>query len=366
MVAPPVMRGLAAGIGMRLGGPRVASAAGIGMLLAAALAALAAPAAAAGIDPQLIARAKKEGQVVYYTDLIVNQVVRPLVAAFEKTYGIKVNFTRGDSQANSLKVLNEYRAGKVQSDVFGLTSGLHVLIDAGAVRQFTAANGNELPAQYRDPDRHWVSSHRYVMTPAVNTSLVPAAQRPKSYDDLLAPAWKDRMVWKPNDLSGAPGFVGNVLLSMGEARGMDYLRKLAGQNIKMVNASARAILDQVIGGEYAMSLQIFNHHAAISAKKGAPVEWLRFSPVTVNPGLLALPKNAPHPNAGLLFVEFLTSKEGQAIFQKANYLPARPDVPPLMAELVPEKGGFAATVVTPAIQARHLDRWEKTVADLFR
>src|SRR5439155_19095874 len=107
------------------------------------------------------------------------------------------------------------------SDVFGLTSGLQVLIDAGVVRQFTAANGEELPPQYRDPDRYWVSSHRFVLTPGINTSLVPAAQRPRSYDDLLAPAWKDKIIWKQNDLSGAPGFIGNVLTFMGEERGMD-------------------------------------------------------------------------------------------------------------------------------------------------
>jgi iron(III) transport system substrate-binding protein len=337
------------------------------ILIGACVLALSAlPVPAAEIDPQLIARAKKEGQLTYYTDLIVEQVVRPLVAAFEGKFGIKVHFSRGDSQVNSVKILNEYRAGRVQSDVFGLTSGLHVLIDAGAVRQFTTANGDELPPQYRDPDRYWVSSHLFVLTPAINTGLVPAAQRPKTYDDLLLPYWRDKMVWKPNDLSGAPGFVANILLSMGEERGMDYLRRLSKQNIKMVSASARAILDQVIGGEYALSLQIFNHHAAISAKKGAPVDWLRLSPVTVNPGLVGLPKNSPRPNAGQLFVEFMTSREGQAVFQKANYLPARPDVPPLTPDLIPEKGGFKATVITPAIQAKHLDRWNKIVATLFR
>jgi iron(III) transport system substrate-binding protein len=328
------------------------------------VAATAAP--AAEINPELIAKAKKEGQITYYTDLIVNQVVRPLVAAFEEKYGIKVNYSRGDSQANSLKILNEYRAGKVQSDVFGLTSGMHVLIAAGAVRPFTAMNAQELPPQYRDPNHYWVASHRYVLTPAVNTSLVATAARPKSYQDLLAPQWKDKMVWKRNDLSGGPGLIGNILLSMGEKRGMDYLRQLAKQNIKAIAGSARTVLNQVIGGEYPLCLQIFNHHAAISAKKGAPVTWLRLSPATVNPGLVGLPKNAPHPNAGLLFVEFLTSKEGQTIFQKANYLPARPDVPPLTPELVPEKGGFAATVITPAIQAKHLDQWDKVFAQLFR
>jgi iron(III) transport system substrate-binding protein len=321
---------------------------------------------AAEVSGELIAKAKQEGEVAYYTDLIVDQIVRPLTAAFEAKYGIKVSFTRGDSQVNIVKLLNEYRANRVMSDVFGLTSGLEVLIGAGAVRQFTSANGDELPASYRDPDHYWVSSHLFVLTPAVNTDLVPVAQRPKSYDDLLAPYWKDKMVWKPNDLSGAPGLIGNVLTSMGEARGMDYLRKLSQQNVKMVNAAARAVLDQVIAGEYALSLQIFNHHAAISAQKGAPVQWLALNPATVTPGLVGLTKKSPHPNAGLLFVEFMTSREGQQIFQKANYLPARPDVPPLIPDLVPGQGGFQGNVITPAITAKSYDHWNAVFNELFR
>jgi iron(III) transport system substrate-binding protein len=326
----------------------------------------AAAARAADVSPELIAKAKQEGQFTWYTDLIVDQIVRPLTAAFEAKYGIKANYVRGDSQVNSLKLLNERKAGRVMSDVFGLTSGLQVLKEAGVVRRFSSANGAELPPQYRDPDGYWVSSHLFVLTPGINTSLVPVAQRPKTYDDLLKPMWKDKMAMKPNDLSGATGFIGNVLTFMGEERGMDYLRKLAKQNIKMVNASARAVLDQVIGGEYAIALQIFNHHAAISAAKGAPVDWLRFNPVTVTPGMVALTQGGPHPNAGLLFVEFMTSKEGQAVFQKAHYLPARPDTPPLIADLIPERGGFTATVLTPAITDRSLDHWDAFAKQLFR
>ena len=146
----------------------------------------------------------------------------------------------------------------------------------------------------------------------------------------------------------------------------DNTRKLARQNIKMVNASARAILDQVIAGEHPLALQIFNHHTAISADKGAPVDWLRLNPATVTPGLVGLTKDSAHPNAGLLFVEFMTSKEGQEIFRKANYLPARPDVPPLTPDLIPENGGFTATVMTPAITAKAMDHWDDVFKQLFR
>jgi iron(III) transport system substrate-binding protein len=323
-------------------------------------------ASAAEVSPELIAKAKQEGQLTYYTDLIVNQIVRPLTSAFEAKYGIKVNYVRGDSQVNSLKLLNEKKTGRMMADVFGLTSGLPVLIKAGVARQFKAVNAAELPAKYRDPDGYWVSANVFVLTPGINTNLVPADKRPKTYDDLLAPMWKDKIAMKPNDLSGAPGFIGNILTSMGEQRGMDYLRKLSKQNIKLVNASARAILNQVIGGEYAMALQIFDHHAAISAAKGAPVDWLPLNPATVTPDLVALTQGAPHPNAGLLFVDFMISKEGQEIFRKAHYLPSRAEVPPLVEKLIPEKGGFTATVLTPTMVDKEYDHWDNVAKQLFR
>jgi len=333
---------------------------------AAALAFVVTQAHAAEISSDLIAKAKQEGEVVYYTDLIVDQIVRPLAAAFEAKYRIKVSYARADSQVNVLKILNEQKAGRVMSDIFGLNTGLEVLIASGAARRFTTQNGEELPERYRDPDHYWVSSHLFVITPALNTDLVPPAQRPHTYDDLLVPYWKDKTVWKPNDLTGAPGFIGNVLITMGETRGMEYLRKFARQGIRPVSASARAVLDHVIAGEYALSLQILNHHAAISATKGAPVDWVRMSPVTVAPGLVGMTAGAPHPNAGALFVEFMTSPEGQKIFQTADYLPARPDVPPRIPDLIPETGGFSGNVITPAITAKGYEHWNEVYKELFQ
>ncbi len=333
--------------------------------LAVGLASLA-PARAQEPSVDLVARAKAEGKVVYYTDLIVDQIVRPLVAAFEAKYGVKVEYSRADSQDTILKVLSEHKAGKMQADVFGLTSGHRALVDAGAVRRFDPVNAAILPREFKDADHYWVSSNYYVMTPAVNTDLVAEKDRPRVFEDLLAPVWKDRIVWKPNDLSGAPGFIGNVLKTMGEDRGMDYLRKLAGQRIKSVNASARAVLDQAIAGEHPLALQIFNHHAALSAKKGAPVQWLRMEPAMISMTIETLTANAPHPAAGELFVEFLLSKEGQSLFQKADYFPTRPDIQPSMPELAPATGGFKANFMGPDDVTRDYERWAKLYIELFR
>ena len=59
---------------------------------------LAATAAFADYESELYAKAKKEGELVWYTTLIVMQAVRPIIAAFEKKYpGINVLHSRANS-----------------------------------------------------------------------------------------------------------------------------------------------------------------------------------------------------------------------------------------------------------------------------
>src|SRR4051812_17016372 len=67
---------------------------------------------------QLEAGARAEGRVTLYTALIVDQVVRPLAAGFEKRYpNLKLDFWRGDSRSIVQKMLAERRAGGLAADV---------------------------------------------------------------------------------------------------------------------------------------------------------------------------------------------------------------------------------------------------------
>ena len=75
-------------------------------------------------DQTLIHAARKEGRVVWYTTQIVNQLARPAAEAFEKKYGVRVDYIRADSNEVALRILNEGRAGKVQADVFAGTAAV--------------------------------------------------------------------------------------------------------------------------------------------------------------------------------------------------------------------------------------------------
>jgi ABC-type Fe3+ transport system substrate-binding protein len=337
---------------------------GTAMLLAS-LTVFVGPARAA--DQTLIDAARKEGSVTWYTSQIVNQLVRPIAAAFEKKYGIKVNPVRADASDTVLRISSEGAAGKMQADVFDGTTTAPALKRLGLVLKWQPDAAKHLPSQFVDSDGYWVANNLYVQNPAFNTSLVPRGSEPRTWQDLLDPKWRGRMaIAGTSSASAGAGFVGVVLMEMGEDKGMDYLRRLAKQNIAVLDVAARAIVDQVIAGEYAIGLQVFNHQSVISARQGAPVDWIAWDPSLAVLSVAGVTKGAPHVNAGKLLLDFLVSKEGQKIFSDSDYIPVDPDVPAKAATLKPEVGHFRAIYLTPEELDADVPKWQAIFKSLFR
>ena len=330
------------------------------------LAMLAAPGARAA-DAGLIAAAKKEGAVTWYTTQIINQFARPAAEVFEKTYGVKVNYVRSNPEEMVLRVMNEAKAGRLQVDVIDGTSSIPALKREGLTAKFIPENAWRFPAQFIDTEGEWVAGNFYVHEPIFNTELVKKGAEPRSYEDLLDPKWKGKMSWSSlTSSSSAPGFVGIVLMHMGQQKGMEYLRKLATQNITPVNSAARQVVDQVMAGEYPLTLQAFHHHAVISGAKGAPVQWIPLEPAMAVLSVIAVTKDAPHPNAARLFTEFLVSPEGQQLYRDSDYIPVDPAIPARDPKLKPETGGFQAIYLTPEQLLDGLPKWGAVYQQLFK
>jgi ABC-type Fe3+ transport system substrate-binding protein len=311
----------------------------------------------------LLEGAKKEGKVSFYTGLIVDQVVRPVKDAFEKEYPfLQVEYFRANSERLAQRVLAEYQAKRYEVDIVSGSAAATMLQRAGLMQRFYSPPIAEYPAELKDPKGFWGSTNVYFMTLGYNTRMVKPSELPKSYEDLLNPRWKGQTMWSTSRGSGAPQFIGNIFISMGQEAGKAYLQKLKQQNIAKSTASARQILDLVIAGEYPMAIQIFNHHAYISKVAGAPVEWHPLEPVTATNNAVGLAKNAPHPHASMLFLDFMLSRKGQRVFQAANYLPAHPEVAALQADLKPGGGRFKrANYLSPEILYDKSNEW----ADYF-
>jgi ABC-type Fe3+ transport system substrate-binding protein len=289
-----------------------------------------------------------------------------MAEAFQKKFALKTSFVSAPSDL-PLRVMNEAQAGRYMVDVFDGPTSVAALKKAGLVMKWQPPSAPSFPPELVDPDGYWMAANLYVQTMGYNTNLAPEAARPHTIEDLLDPKWKGKIGWSTNQtVSGGPGYIGATLTLMGEAKGMDYLKRLARQNIIGVGASARTVLDQVITGEYPLALQIFNYHAPISAAKGAPVAWAAVGPSTVSPSVVSVAKHAPHPNAAKLLAEFLVSEDGQRIFRDANYIPANPKVPPLDPRLRPGPTTFKAAFLRPEAIVASMPKWSQIFNDLFR
>lgn len=323
---------------------------------------------AAEPDQALIDAARKEGSVVWYSTLIINQIVRPMVAAFEAKYpGIKVEYSRAASSDVALKIVNEARARRVQSDVFDGSNTVFLLRDPRLVTAYSPKAVKSWPAELKSTDGTWTALNIFYWTAAYNTNLVRPEEVPKTFEDLLDPKWKGKIAWT-YDLTpgGPPGFVHNILSTMGREKGMAYLRTFAEQQPVTIPGAQRVVLDHVISGEYPLCVMILNYHAAISMKAGAPVQWLKMEPLLQTMGLVSITGGAPHPNAARLMVEFMLSEEGQKILADNDYIPAHPDVPARIAELKPSAGGFKVNLVTPEMVRDEAPGWTAIYKDLFR
>jgi len=153
---------------------------------------------------------------------------------------------------------------------------------------------------------------------------------------------------------------------MGQEKGMEYLKKFAAQQPVTIPAAQRVVLDKVISGEYPLCVMILNHHVPISKAQGAPVEWIKMQPLLEVTSVVSIVKDAPHPNAARLLVEFVLSREGQEILAANDYLPADPAVPAKVPELQPQSGHFTVTVVSQEDVHTGLPQWTALYRELFR
>jgi iron(III) transport system substrate-binding protein len=324
-----------------------------------------------GADRQqmLVEGAKKEGEVVLYSAMIVNQMLRPLTAGFMKKYPfIKMSYYRADSEQLVPKISAEARAGSAVADLFEGSGGGALAVEAGLTLPFDSPELAAFPKMYLDPKRQLAPTRLSYFSIAYNTKLVPPDKVPKTYEALLDPQWTGKMAW-PYAYTGRYLFLINLLHAWGEDKAMAYFKKLAQQKIiNFASGSARTLVNRVISGEYPIAINIYAHHPLISAAKGAPVNSQLMNPVPSAAGTVAAIKGSKHPHAAMLLMDFMLSKQGQEILSKAHYFPVRSDVEaaPELAKIIPKKAGYTENFVTPYQLKDEIAGADKILQELFR
>jgi len=264
--------------------------------------------------------ARAEGSLTIYT---TGTQIAPLADRFKQKYPfVRVQMLRASSVEVAAKVTQEYAAGVFIADAFELNSdGLILPRDRGVLQPFVSPEAANFEATALESGRHWISVRESYTGIGYNTARLPAAQAPRTYQDLLDPRWKGKMA-----ISATTGTAGNWVGAMVVTQGADFVRALGRQDIRVYPVAGRALANLMIAGEVTLSPTIYQSHVAASKAQGAPLGWNAPGPVPVTDTAVALAAKAPHPHAAMLLIDFLLSREAQLLYRDLGYLSSRRDM----------------------------------------
>jgi iron(III) transport system substrate-binding protein len=263
--------------------------------------------------------AKKEGKVVWYTSLAL-PTAEKIAKLFEAAYpGVKVEVHRTGSQRILQRVMQELQANLKLVDVIHTSDAGHfvMLKEKKLLMKYAPPGVDAFPAGFKDKDGYYFTLRATVNVIAYNTKLVPAAEAPKGWKDLLDPKWRGKMV------TAHPGYSGVIsthVLALVQLYGWDYFKQLA-QNKLMLVQSAVDPAGVVASGERQVAVDGGDYYYYQMKKKGNPIEVVypkEGVPLVVSPTAIA--SFAPHPNAAKLFTDFTFTRELQQVMADSEGL----------------------------------------------
>lgn len=192
--------------------------------------------------------AKKEGEVVLYTTMVVSDFQVFHKALVKKYPFLKVNHVRLGASTLVSRAIAEFRAGKHLTDVYGVTpDSLNYMREQGILAQYTSPEAKFIHKGFMDPKGFWSGITTDVLVTGVNTSQLNVKRAPRSYADYLKPEYKGKMAFHVG--------TNNPLTGMGELQGeekaLTYMRAFSKQGLILHNGYTK--ISQLRSGPLARS-----------------------------------------------------------------------------------------------------------------
>jgi len=173
------------------------------------------------------------------------------------------------------------------------------------------------------PHREWAATLLSVWVQAYNTNLVKKENLPKTYKDLLDPKWKGKLGIEAKDQDW---FASVVDVTGGGEVGLKFFRDLVATNGISVRKGHTLLNNMVIAGEVPLALTVYNYMPEQAKKKGAPIDWFALEPAVARSNAVGVARRAPHPNAALLFYEYMLG-DAQQHLVAMDYVPSNTHAP---------------------------------------
>ena len=250
--------------------------------------------------------AKKEGKVVVYGS-VPPQSMSAINKGFEKKYGIRVEYWRASSTKVMDRALTEWRAGRPGFDVVEGNRGVQLIMkENGLFAKFISPSSEKFPEQFKEKDGLMTPWRYLPISILYNTELVKGGDIPKTFHDLLDSKWKGQITMPdPSAHTTTAQFLDNLDKLMGE-KAKQFVKGLANQRPHLVESLA-PVANVLIRGEAKVGITYVKY---IKQYKG-PMDYVMMDKFLADPNYANLSAKANNPNAGRLYIEYVTSPEGQ-------------------------------------------------------
>ena len=257
--------------------------------------------------------ARKEGSVSFYTALEEMNVV---AEAFTAKYGIPVDLYFAKSNTVLQRLMQEQQAGHFQADVYE-DSEAYTVASEGLAYEYKNAAVTDKVTGY-DPSKPVVPTRLSVYTQGWNTKMMPAAEIPATLDGFTDPKWDNKLSMDPRDWIWYTGLMDYYTAKgWSEDKVDDMVATLASYSTYNEGHTVNAEL--LAAGEFPVSLSVYTDsiEAKTRANHDIPIAWRKadgqyITPLVYQPQGAVLMRNAPHPAAAMLFMDFLLT-EGQRL-----------------------------------------------------
>lgn len=272
--------------------------------------------------------AKKEGKVVVSIPAS-NELRAAIERSFEKRYGIDVEPVVGRASTLVRKMIDEAKAGVRYMD-------LHMGGSESIVTGLLPENVLDPLEPYmvlpevKDPKQWWgghiwvdnARKHVYgtlayqTISLWHNTQLIKADEA-RSFDDLLQEKFKGKIGYLD---PRTPGSGASMWSWLREIKGEEWLRKFVGQKLAL-SRDQRVLAELLAKGNLNVAIGLTFYSYAPFIKAGLPVAPLAVPKegvyVSGGSGHVVVLKNAAHPNAAKLFLNWFLSRDGQEVYSRA-------------------------------------------------
>lgn len=283
------------------------------------LALLLGPALASAQTAEVLSQAKKEGEVILYTTMTVGDFQHFNKAAKEKYPWLNIRHVYLSSARQTARVMQEFRAGRVQADVLGNSpEPLLYMKQQGVLGVYHSPETANLLKGAWDPEGYWSGMTTDLLVTGFNPKLIAKSAAPKSYDEYLRPQFKGQIAVN----RGVPYPLTGMVSLRGEEQGVAYFKKLAQQDLRLVEGYTHTV-NLMAAGEYPITgfMQISKLDGM--KRKEAPVDWLPSATTLATISTVGIVKNPLHPAAAQLLIDFYLSPEGQRALATAGKIPLR-------------------------------------------